>query len=79
VKVGDLVTIKHTPIEEEHRYVALVLAVTARMAIVRWIKHPIFCLKGQSVETQERGEQLKNLRLLSNSSEVCKILSKKNE
>jgi hypothetical protein len=69
VKVGDLVTLHHTPVEEQHRYVALVLAVTARMAIVRWIKHPIFCLKGQSVETQERGEQLKNLRLLSEKSE----------
>ena len=65
IQVGDLVTLKHTPAEQEHRYVALVLAITARMAIVRWIKHPIFCLKGQSVETQERGEQLKNLRLLS--------------
>jgi hypothetical protein len=69
VKVGDLVTLQHTPTEQEHRYVALVLAVTTRMAIIRWIRHPIFCLKGQTVETQERGEQLKNLRLLSEKSE----------
>ena len=70
MKVGDLVTYRHIEssddgLDLQEKYFGIILALSTRWAIVRWLRHPVFI----AVDDGERGERKENLRLISSGNE----------